>query len=405
MSKLDVSKLKPLAEELAKGIKTQEDLSELSSQLLKMTIEAALGAEMENHLGYSKNVVSENTNNRNGYSKKQLKGDHGAVTIDIPRDRDSSFEPTLVKKGETRLTAMDDQILSLYAKGMSTRDIVDVFKEMYGADVSATLISKVTEAVLEQVSTWRSRPLDEIYSIVYLDGIVIKVRQDNQIVRKTMYIALGVNLEGKKECLGLWLSESESSKFWLSVLNDLNTRGVKDILIACVDGLKGFPDAINAVFPETDVQLCIVHMVRNSVKFVGYKERKEVVGDLKLIYQSTTEDEALQALTKFEEKWNSKFPSISKSWRNNWDNVATIFKYPKAIRKAIYTTNAIESLNSVIRKTTKNRKIFGNDNSAFKIIFLAIESASKKWTMPIRNWSQAMQQFIILHEERLEKYI
>ncbi len=255
------------------------------------------------------------------------------------------------------------------------------------------------------MSTWRSRPLDEIYSIVYLDGIVIKVRQDNQIVRKTMYIALGVNLEGKKECLGLWLSESESSKFWLSVLNDLNTRGVKDILIACVDGLKGFPDAINAVFPETDVQLCIVHMVRNSVKFVGYKERKEVVGDLKLIYQSTTEDEALQALTKFEEKWNSKFPSISKSWRNNWDNVATIFKYPKAIRKAIYTTNAIESLNSVIRKTTKNRKIFGNDNSAFKIIFLAIESASKKWTMPIRNWSQAMQQFIILHEERLEKYI
>lgn len=405
MSKLDVSSFKPLFDELSKSIKTQEDLSDVSSQFMKMLVESALNTELDHHLGYAKNVVSENTNNRNGYSKKKLKGDHGTIEVSIPRDRDNSFTPELVKKGETRLTAMDDQILSLYAKGMSTRDIVDVFKEMYGADVSATLVSKVTEAVIEQVTAWKSRPLDEIYSIVYLDGIVVKTRQDNQIVRKTMYVALGVNLEGKKECLGLWLSESESSKFWLSVLTDLNSRGVKDILIACVDGLKGFPDAINAVFPDTDVQLCIVHMVRNSLKYVGYKDRKKVASDLKSIYNSITEEEALLARSAFEDKWDSKFPSISKSWRNNWDNVATIFKYPKAIRKAIYTTNAIESLNSVIRKATKNRKIFGNDTSAFKIIFLAIEGASKKWTMPIRNWSQAMQQFIILHEERLKNYI
>jgi len=405
MSNLDQDKLKAMAAELAKSVKTQADLSELSSMLVKMTVEAALGAEMEEHLGYSKNQTSSSSNSRNGYSSKTLKGDHGEVDITVPRDRDSSFEPVIVKKGDTRLTHMDDQILSLYAKGMSTRDIVDTFKEMYGADVSPTLISKVTDAVTEKVIQWRSRPLDEIYPIVYLDGIVIKVRQDKQVIRKTMYIALGINLEGRKECLGLWLSENESSKFWLGVLNDIHARGVKDILIASVDGLTGFPEAINAVFPQTDIQLCIVHMVRNSLKYVGYKERKEVAGDLKQIYQSITEEEALLALEQFEAKWDAKFPSIGKSWRNHWDNVSTLFLYPEAIRKAIYTTNAIESLNSVIRKAIKNRKIFGHDNSAFKIVFLAIESASRKWTMPIRDWNSAMNQFMILHEERLKNYI
>jgi len=405
MSNLDQDKLKAMAAELAKNVKTQDDLSNLSSMLVKMTVEAALGAEMEEHLGYSKNKTSSSSNSRNGYSSKTLKGDHGEVDITIPRDRDSSFEPVIVKKGETRLTHMDDQILSLYAKGMTTRDIVDTFKEMYGADVSPTLISKVTDAVSEKVIQWRSRPLDEIYPIVYLDGIVIKVRQDKQVIRKTMYVALGINLEGRKECLGLWLSETESSKFWLGVLTDIHARGVKDILIASVDGLKGFPEAINAVFPQTDIQLCIVHMVRNSLKYVGYKERKEVAGDLKQIYQSITEEEALLALEQFETKWDAKFPSIGKSWRNHWDNVSTLFLYPEAIRKAIYTTNAIESLNSVIRKAIKNRKVFGHDKSAFKIIFLAIESASRKWTMPIRDWNSAMNQFIILHEERLKDYI
>jgi len=405
MSNLDHAKLKELAKELAKSVKTQEDLSNLSSMLVKMTVEAALGAEMEDHLGYSKNQPSDSGNSRNGYTCKNLKGDHGEFDLMVPRDRNSSFEPVIVKKGETRLTHMDDQILSLYAKGMSTRDIVDTFKEMYGADVSATLISKVTESVLEKVIQWRSRPLDDFYPIIYLDGIVIKIRQDKQVIRKTMYIALGINAEGHKECLGLWLSENESSKFWLGVLNDIHARGVKDILIACVDGLKGFPAAINAVFPQTDIQLCIVHMVRNSLKYVGYKERKEVATDLKMIYQSITEEEALLALDQFKQKWDAKFPSIGKSWRNHWDNVSTIFLYPSAIRKAIYTTNAIESLNSVIRKATRNRKVFGHDNSAFKIVFLAIESASRKWTMPIRDWHSAMQQFMILHEERLKDYV
>ena len=405
MSNLDQDKLKAMAAELAKNVKTQDDLSNLSSMLVKMTVEAALGAEMEEHLGYSKNKTSSSSNSRNGYSSKTLKGDHGEVDITVPRDRDSSFEPVIVKKGETRLTHMDDQILSLYAKGMTTRDIVDTFKEMYGADVSPTLISKVTDAVSEKVIQWRSRPLDEIYPIVYLDGIVIKVRQDKQVIRKTMYVALGINLEGRKECLGLWLSETESSKFWLGVLTDIHARGVKDILIASVDGLTGFPEAINAVFPQTDIQLCIVHMVRNSLKYVGYKERKEVAGDLKQIYQSINEEEALLALDQFEAKWDAKFPSIGKSWRSHWDNVSTLFLYHESIRKAIYTTNAIESLNSVIRKAIKNRKVFGYDKSAFKIIFLAIESASRKWTMPIRDWNSAMNQFIILHEKRLKDYI
>ncbi len=370
-----------------------------------MTVEAALGAEMEEHLGYPKHHNSDGDNSRNGYSSKTLKGDHGEVEIAIPRDRQSEFSPTIVKKGETRLTSMDDQILALYAKGMTTRDIVATFKEMYGADVSPTLISKVTEAVMEKVTLWRSRPLDEVYPLLYLDGIVIKVRQDKQVVRKTMYVALGVNTDGQKECLGLWLSETESSKFWLSVLNDLEARGVKDILVASVDGLTGFPEAINTVYPQADVQLCIVHMVRNSLRYVGYKERKQVANDLKQVYQSVTEEEALLALEQFETKWDDKFPNIGRSWRNNWDNVATLFQYPQAIRKVIYTTNAIESLNSVIRKATKNRKIFSHDNSAFKIIFLAIESASKKWTMPIRDWKLAMNQFMILHEERLKPYV
>ena len=405
MSNLDQNQLQSIAKELAKNVKTQEDLSNLSSMLVKMTVEAALGAEMEEHLGYAKHQNSDSNNSRNGYSSKTLKGDHGEVDIDIPRDRHSEFNPVIVKKGETRLTAMDDQILSLYAKGMTTRDIVATFKELYGADVSPTLVSKVSEAVMEKVTLWRSRPLDEIYPLLYLDGIVIKVRQDKQIVRKTMYVALGVNTDGHKECLGLWLSETESSKFWLRVLNDIESRGVKDILVASVDGLTGFPEAINTVYPQADVQLCIVHMVRNSLRYVGYKERKQVANDLKQIYQSVTEEEALLALEQFESRWDDKFPNIGRSWRKNWDNLATLFQYPQAIRKVIYTTNAIESLNSVIRKATKNRKIFSHDNSAFKIIFLAIESASKKWTMPIRDWNAAMNQFMILHEERLKKYL
>jgi putative transposase len=409
MSNIDQVKLKAMAAELAKDIKTQADLANLSSMLLKMTVEAALGAEMEHHLGYSKHDLEnkQTTNTRNGYSSKTLKGDHGEVEIEVPRDRDSSFEPIIIPKRQTRLTDFDDQILALYARGMTTRDIVATFKEMYGADVSATLVSKVTESVLAKVTEWRARPLDECYPIVYLDGISVKVRQDNnkQVVRKTMYVALGINMEGKKECLGLWLSENESSKFWLNVLTEIQSRGVKDILIASVDGLTGFPEAINSLYPQTEIQLCIVHQIRNSLKYVGYKERKEVASDLKPIYQAINEELALVALDAFDAKWSAKFPSIAKSWRNHWENIRTIFQYSEAIRKAIYTTNAIESLNSVIRKAVNHRKIFAHDNSAFKVVYMAIEQASKKWTMPIRDWHMAMNQFMIIHGERLKNYL
>jgi putative transposase len=397
------SQLQALAKELAKNVKSQKDLSDLTSQLVKMTVEAALNSEMEEHLGYAKNSPQgHNTgNNRNGHSRKRLIGDHGEVEIETPRDRNGQFEPQLVKKGQTRLTHFDDQILSLYAKGMSTRDIVATFKEMYGADVSATLISKVTESVIDRVIQWQNRPLDAVYPIVYLDCIVVKIRQNKRVINKSIYIALGVKLDGNKEVLGLWLSETEGAKFWLSVLTELQTRGLEDIFIACVDGLKGFPDAIEAVFPQTQVQLCIVHMVRNSLRYVSWKERKAVATDLKAIYQSVTVEEAELELDRFGEKWDDRFPYISKSWRNNWANLTPLFNYPEDIRRAIYTTNAIESLNSVIRKNTKNRKIFPSDESALKVVYLAIEAASKKWTMPIHHWKNAMNRFMIEFPDRV----
>jgi transposase-like protein len=300
---------------------------------------------------------------------------------------------------------MDEKILSLYAKGMTTRDIVATFKEMYGADVSASLISKVTDAVIEQVVEWQARPLDAVYPIIYLDCIVVKIRQDKQVTNKAIYLALGVNLEGHKELLGMWLSENEGAKFWLNVLTELQNRGVKDILIACIDGLTGFPEAINTAFPETQIQLCIVHMVRNSVKYVPWKDYKAVTADLKLIYRSATEDEALQSLDSFSERWDDKYPQISRSWRSHWHNLNTLFNYPEDIRKAIYTTNAIESLNSVIRKAIKKRKLFPTDDSAKKVVYLAIMDASKKWTMPIRNWKTALNRFMIEFEDRLRDYV
>lgn len=399
--------LKAMAKEFAKDIKTQDDLNLFTKELVKLTVEAALNAELTEHLGYEKSTPrpSSSRNARNGSTTKRLKGSHGDIEIDTPRDREGTFEPLLVRKNQTRLTAMDDQILTLYAKGLSTREIVETFKEMYDADVSATLISKVTERVLEEVTQWQSRPLDPIYPIVYLDCIVIKVRENMTVINKSIYLALGVNMEGKKELLGLWISQNEGAKFWLSVLTELKNRGVEDILIACVDGLKGFPDAIAAVYPPTKIQLCIVHMVRNSMKFVVWKDYKEVVADLKLIYQANTEEQALAELEKFAAKWDAKYPQISKSWRANWANLRTFFEYPADIRKAIYTTNAIESLNSVIRSATKRRKLFPNNESAMKVVYLAISQAAKKWTMPIHNWRLALNRFIIEFSERVEKHI
>lgn len=408
MNKTTVSpELKHLAESLAKHIKTEKDLGELTRLLRKTTIEAALGVELEDHLGYAKHSPTghHSGNSRNGYSSKTLKGDHGEVAIAVPRDRNGSFEPQFVRKGQTRLTAFDDQILALYAKGMSTRDIVAAFEEMYGAEVSATLISKVTETVLERVLEWQSRPLDEVYPIVYLDGIVVKIRQDKRVVNKSIYLALGVTLTGQKELLGLWLAETEGAKFWLSVLTELQSRGLKDIFIAAVDGLSGFPEAINTVYPDTRVQLCLVHMVRHSLKYVSWKDRKHVAADLKKIYPSVTVAEAEHELNVFAEGWDGKYPSISKSWRHHWPHLITLFDYPDDIRKVIYTTNAIESLNSVIRKAINNRKLFPNDASALKVVYLAIEAASKKWTMPIHHWPAAMNRFMIEFPDRMPEHI
>lgn len=402
---MNKKELEAFAKQAAKSIKTEADLTDFRKMLTKVTVEAALNAELDEHLGYSRHEKSQQDNYRNGYSSKTIRTEDGEVDLDAPRDRDSSFEPQLVKKNQTRFTSMDDKILYLYSKGMTTRDIVATFKEMYDADVSPTLISRVTNAVIEQVVEWQARPLDAVYPIVYLDCLVVKIRQDKQVINKAVYLALGVNVEGHKELLGMWISENEGAKFWLNVLTELQNRGVKDILIACVDGLKGFPDAINTVYPDTQIQLCIVHMVRNSLKFVPWKDYKAITADLKRIYQSITEDEALMSLDQLEQRWDGKYPNISRSWRNNWQNVSTLFNYPEEIRKAIYTTNAIESLNSVIRKAIKKRKLFPHDDSAKKVIYLAIEQASKKWTMPIRNWKTALNRFMIEFEDRLKDVI
>ena len=400
---MNKNKLQALASELAKDVKTPEDLNNLSAILTKLTVEAALNVEMDHHLGYDKNDPSghHSGNSRNGYSAKKLKGDHGEIDIQTPRDRNANFEPQLIKKRQTRISGMDNQILSLYAKGMSTRDIVAAFEEMYGADISAGLVSQVTNAVIEKVVEWQSRPLDAVYPIVYMDCIVLKIRQDKRVINKAIYLVLGINIEGQKELLGMWISENEGAKFWLSVLTDLKNRGVEHMLIACVDGLKGFPEAINATFPDAKVQLCLVHMVRHSLKFVPWKDYKAVSSDLKRIYQSMTEQEASLELDNFADKWDEKYPQISKSWRSNWENLITIFDYPADIRKVIYTTNAIESFNSVIRKSVKTRKVFPSDDAAMKVIFLAVESASKKWTMPIRDWKPALNRFMIEFEKQM----
>ena len=397
--------LEAFAKEAAKSIKTGEDLDKFRAMLTKVTVEAALNAELDEHLGYAKHEKADTANKRNGSSVKKVKTEDGEFELSTPRDRDGSFEPLLVKKNQTRFTSMDEKILYLYGKGMTTRDIVDSFYEFYGAEVSPTLISRVTNAVIEKVNEWQTRPLEPVYPIVYMDCIRLKIREDNKVINKAVYLALGVDVTGQKDLLGMWFSKNEGAKFWLNVLTELKNRGVQDILIACVDGLKGFPDAINTAFENTQIQLCIVHMVRNSLKFVPYNDYKAVTKDLKTIYQAINEEQALKALDGFSARWDDKYPSISTSWRRHWDNLNTLFIYPNDIRKAIYTTNAIESLNSVIRKAVKNRKVFPNDDSAKKVIYLAITQASKKWTMPIRNWKSALNRFMIEFEDRISDYI
>ena len=366
----------------------------LTSRLLNKVLEA----EMDVHLGYKKNSnEGDNSgNSRNGYSKKTVLTQDQEVELSVPRDRNAEFEPEIVPKYSKRLPLFNDQIISLYSRGMTTRDIQAHLNEIYGVEVSPELISKVTDAVHEDVRSWRTRPLDSIYPIVYLDALSIKSRQNGKNENKALYLALGINMEGRKEVLGFYLSENEGAKFWLGVLTDLKNRGVQDIFIACMDGLTGFSDAVRAVYPATKVQLCIVHMVRNSTKYVSYKDLKAVCHDLKQIYTALNEEEALHALEDFGKNWNSKYPMIQRSWESHWDDLNEIFAYPEEIRRVIYTTNAIESLNASLRKVTKNRAAFPDDDAIMKIMYLAIQKVAKKWTMPIRNWGLALNQFVIL---------
>jgi putative transposase len=394
-----------LIDELLKDYRSPEDLmgeSGIFKQLTKALIERCLTAELVTHLEEEKKEQDEQRpkNRRNGHSKKTIKGEFGETQIAIPRDRNGEFEPLIVPKGQTRFNGFDDKILSLYARGMTTRDIQDQIQDLYGVEVSHSLISNVTEAIEAERKAWQNRTLDAVYPIVFFDAIVVKVRHEGRVINKAVHLALGVNLEGKKELLGIWITQNESSKFWLSVVTELQNRGLKDIFIACVDGLTGFPDAIEAVFPQTRVQLCIVHLVRNSLSYVSYKDRKAVAADLKLVYGAATETQAEQALIDFAQRWDKQYPTISKSWLNHWQRIIPFFAFPDDIRKAIYTTNAIESMNMTLRKVLRNHRSFPTDESAMKVIYLAIHNISKKWTMPIRDWKAALNRFAIEFEGR-----
>ena len=385
--------------------KKPEDLigaNGLLKQLTKLLVEKALDAELTEHLGHERHeaVANAGGNTRNGKSKKILKGEFGELPIEVPRDRQGTFEPQLITKHQTRWSGFDDKIISLYARGMTVREIQSHLEEMYGTEVSPSLISTVTDAVADEVKAWQARPLDAIYPIVYLDCIHVKVREGAVRV-KAVYLAIGITMNGEKEVLGLWLAQTEGAKFWLQVVTELRNRGVQDIFIACVDGLKGFPNAIEAVFPKAVVQLCIVHMVRHSLNYVSWKRRKEVAADLRRIYTSATAEEAELMLGEFEARWDAEYLPIGQSWRRNWERLTPFFDYPPEIRKVIYTTNAIESVNMSLRKLTKNRGSFPSDEALTKLFYLALRNISQKWTMPIRDWKAALTRFTIQFGDRI----
>jgi putative transposase len=397
---------KEILDELIKDYKNPEDLigeNGILKQLTKALFERAMEAELTHELGYEKNArsVGSTSNRRNGHSSKRVRSKHGEIDLAIPRDRESEFEPVLIKKHQRRFDGFDDLILSLYARGVSTRDIRSHIEDLYGVDVSPELVSSVTDNVQEFVREWQTRPLDALYPIVYLDALRMKIRVDGTVQNRCIYLAIGVNMEGKKEALGLWASENEGAKFWLSVLTELNNRGLRDIFIACVDGLKGFSEAIESVFPETVTQVCIVHQIRHSLTYVSWKERKNVAADLRPIYSAVTEEEALAALDAFAEKWDVRYPVISRSWRANWHKISPMFRFTQEIRTAIYTTNVIESLWSSLRRITKTRAAFPTEEAAIKLLWLGLHNASRRWTMPIRNWGAAMNQFTIMFPNRL----
>ncbi len=415
------SRVEQLAMEFASEATTVEELNGLIRLMMKSGLERMLDTEMDVHLGrrsapalaeleaaqaeLSTPAAGERQgppNRRNGRSRKTVQGDVGEVRLNTPRDRDGTFEPQIVGKHQRRVPGFDEKILALYAKGMTTRDIQEIVRELYGVDISATLVSEITADLDAEVTAWQTRPIEEVWPIVYFDGIVVHVRGSNgRVSQHTVYVALGVNLDGKKELLGLWLNENEGAKFWLACLTDLKNRGLVDIFVACIDGLSGFPEAIHAAYPATSVQLCIVHLVRAALRYVSSEDSKQVIRDLKKIYQAATVLEAEQALDEFAQAWDAKYPTIAKQWRAKWTDIITLFDFPAPIRKAIYTTNAIESVNSVIRKFTRNRKIYPNEQSALKLVYMAISEASKKWTRPIHHWKQALNHFAIMYEDRM----
>jgi transposase-like protein len=417
-----------LAREIAGQARTIEDVNGLMRLMMKSALERMLDTEMDVHLGrrpladpsgpsavtgttpievptVEPEASQKGPNRRNGRSKKTVRNETGDLTIATPRDRDGTFEPQLIEKYQRRVPGFDEKILALYAKGMTTRDIQEIVQELYGVEVSATLISEITADLDAEVGAWRTRPIDPVWPIVYFDGLVVHVRGANgRVSQHTIYVAIGVNLEGHKELLGLWLAESEGAKFWLACLTDLKNRGLHDIFVACIDGLSGFAEAIHAAYPQAGVQLCIVHLVRAALRYVSDQDSKAVARDLKKIYASATVIEAEQALDEFAQAWDAKYPTISKMWRLKWADIVTLFDYPPAIRRAIYTTNAIESINSVIRKFTRNRKIYPNEDSALKLIYMAVREASQRWTMPVRHWKEALNHFAIMFEGRLPEF-
>lgn len=391
---------KEILKELMKGYKGPEDLkgeNGLLKQLTKALIEEAMSAELTEHLGYEKHEQGEKAdgNRRNGKSNKTVRTEQGPLELEVPRDRNATFQPKIVEKHQRQFTGFDDKILSMYARGMTNREISEHLKEIYGTEVSAQFITNVTDAVIESLEAWRNRELEAVYPIVFFDAIVVKVRDNGHVQKKAIYLALAIDMEGQKELLGLWLGESEGAKFWLAIMTELKNRGLKDILIAAVDGLSGFPDAIGAVFPQAEIQLCIVHAVRGALKFVPYKDRKAVATDLKKIYSAPTEEAASLALEEFCATWDAKYPMIGRSWKNRWTEITPFLSYPPEIRKVIYTTNAIESLNYSLRKVTKNRAAFPTSEAAMKLVYMALQNISKKWTMPIRDWKQALNQLAI----------
>jgi putative transposase len=398
----DVNKL---LDELLEGKQPEEILGNegVLQELTKRLVERALEGEMTAHLGYEKHATgaSPSGNARNGTTAKRVKGEFGEVAIAVPRDRDASFAPQLVPKRQRRLPGFDDKVIALYARGMTTREIQGHLHELYGVEVSPTLISSVTESVLEDVKAWQGRPLEAVYPIVYLDAIHVKLRANGQVHNHAVYLALAITLDGQKELLGLWVGEAEGAKFWLRVLTELKNRGVQDILIACVDGLPGFPEAIESLYPQTQIQRCIVHMVRNSLRYVGWKERKRVARDLRAVYTAPTAEAGAHALDAFRKQWDGRFPTIGMLWRQHWDHLSPFFAYPAPIRKVIYTTNAVESLNAQLRKVTKKKGAFPSADAVRKVLYLALERAAERWTHPVQDWPAALNHLAIVFEGRV----